>query len=50
MRQTIRRDRLIGPGDRIVIGLSGGADSVTLSVLLPQVAGKLARRSWRSRT
>jgi tRNA(Ile)-lysidine synthase len=38
MRQTIRRDRLIGPGDRIVIGLSGGADSVTLSVLLPPVA------------
>ena len=38
MRQTIRRDRLIGAGDRIVIGLSGGADSVTLSVLLPEVA------------
>jgi tRNA(Ile)-lysidine synthase len=38
MRETIRRDRLIGAGDRIVIGLSGGADSVTLSVLLPEVA------------
>jgi tRNA(Ile)-lysidine synthase len=38
MRQTIERDRLIGAGDRIVIGLSGGADSVTLSVLLPDVA------------
>ena len=38
MRQTIGRDRLFGAGDRIVIGLSGGADSVTLSVLLPEVA------------
>jgi tRNA(Ile)-lysidine synthase len=38
MRETIRRDRLIGAGDRIVIGLSGGADSVTLSVLLPEMA------------
>jgi tRNA(Ile)-lysidine synthase len=38
MRQTIGRDRLIGAGDRIVIGLSGGADSVTLSVLLPEMA------------
>ena len=38
MRQTIGRDRLFGAGDRIVIGLSGGADSVTLSVLLPDVA------------
>ncbi len=34
----IGRDRLFGAGDRIVIGLSGGADSVTLSVLLPDVA------------
>jgi tRNA(Ile)-lysidine synthase len=41
MRQTIGRDRLIGAGDRIVIGLSGGADSVTLSVLLPEVAREL---------
>jgi tRNA(Ile)-lysidine synthase len=38
MRQTIARDRLFGAGDRIVIGLSGGADSVSLSVLLPDVA------------
>jgi tRNA(Ile)-lysidine synthase len=38
MRQTIARDRLFGAGDRIIIGLSGGADSVTLSVLLPGVA------------
>jgi tRNA(Ile)-lysidine synthase len=38
MRQTIARDGLFGAGDRIVIGLSGGADSVTLSTLLPAVA------------
>ena len=41
MRRTIGRDRLFGAGDRIVIGLSGGADSVTLSVLLPEVAREL---------
>lgn len=38
MRRTIGRDRLFGAGDRIVIGLSGGADSVSLSVLLPDLA------------
>ena len=38
MRRTIGRERLFGAGDRIVIGLSGGADSVTLSVLLPDAA------------
>jgi tRNA(Ile)-lysidine synthase len=38
MRRTIGRDRLFGAGDRIVIGLSGGADSVSLSVLLPGVS------------
>jgi tRNA(Ile)-lysidine synthase len=41
MRQTIARDGLFGAGDRIVIGLSGGADSVTLSTLLPDVAREL---------
>lgn len=38
MRRTIGRDRLFGARDRIVIGLSGGADSVSLSALLPDVA------------
>jgi tRNA(Ile)-lysidine synthase len=41
IRDTILRDRLLLPGDRIVIGLSGGPDSVTLSHLLPQVARAL---------
>jgi tRNA(Ile)-lysidine synthase len=38
IRDTVQRERLIAPGDRIVIGLSGGPDSVTLSHLLPEVA------------
>jgi tRNA(Ile)-lysidine synthase len=38
IRETCQRERLISAGDRVVIGLSGGADSVTLSHLLPEVA------------
>jgi tRNA(Ile)-lysidine synthase len=38
IRDTVLRHRLIDPGDRIVIGLSGGPDSVTLAHLLPEVA------------
>jgi tRNA(Ile)-lysidine synthase len=38
MRASARRHQLFGPGDRLVIGLSGGADSVTLSLLLPDMA------------
>jgi tRNA(Ile)-lysidine synthase len=38
IRDTVERDRLIAAGDRIVIGLSGGPDSVTLAHLLPEVA------------
>ncbi len=38
IRETCRRERLISAGDRIVIGLSGGPDSVTLAHLLPPVA------------
>jgi tRNA(Ile)-lysidine synthase len=38
IRETCRRERLISGGDRLVIGLSGGADSVTLAHLLPEVA------------
>lgn len=41
IRAATRRHRLVGAGDRIVIGLSGGADSVTLSLLLPGVAREL---------
>jgi tRNA(Ile)-lysidine synthase len=38
LRATVARDRLLSAGDRIVIGLSGGPDSVTLSHLLPEAA------------
>lgn len=38
IRDTSERERLMTAGDRIVIGLSGGPDSVTLSHLLPDVA------------
>jgi tRNA(Ile)-lysidine synthase len=38
IRDTVLRHHLISEGDRIVIGLSGGPDSVTLAHLLPDVA------------
>ena len=36
--RTIRRAGLIGPGDRIAVALSGGADSVALTWLLRDIA------------
>ena len=36
--RTIRRAGLIGPGDRIAVALSGGADSVALTFLLRDIA------------
>jgi tRNA(Ile)-lysidine synthase len=41
IRDTVLRHHLLSEGDRIVIGLSGGADSVTLAHLLPDVARDL---------
>jgi tRNA(Ile)-lysidine synthase len=38
IRDIVRRHRLLEPGDRVIIGLSGGPDSVTLSHLLPEIA------------
>ena len=34
IRQTIRRERLLPPGSRVLVGLSGGADSVALTHIL----------------
>lgn len=38
VRQTIKKHRLLHPGERILIGVSGGADSVALLVILNEVA------------
>ena len=38
VRRTIRHHALIPSGSRVVIGLSGGADSVALAVLLSELA------------
>src|SRR6187401_3227800 len=39
--RTIRRAGLFGPGDRIAVAVSGGADSVALSFLLRDLAPEL---------
>jgi tRNA(Ile)-lysidine synthase len=44
IRETCLRERLISAGDRVIIGLSGGPDSVTLAHLLPEVARGLGAR------
>ena len=41
VRRTIRRHALCPPGSRVLIGLSGGSDSVALTLLLREVAASL---------
>jgi len=38
VRRTIREQDLITPGSRIIVGLSGGADSVALTLLLSELS------------
>jgi tRNA(Ile)-lysidine synthase len=38
VRRTLHQNSLIPPGSRVVVGLSGGADSVALTVLLAELS------------
>ena len=40
VRRTIRRHALLPPGTRVLVGLSGGSDSVALFFLLQQIAAR----------
>lgn len=42
--RTIRRERLLGPGDRVAVAVSGGSDSVALAHLMRDVAPALECR------
>ena len=44
VRATLLREEMIEPGDGVLIGVSGGRDSVTLLALLAALAGPLALR------
>jgi tRNA(Ile)-lysidine synthase len=37
LRKTIHKDKMLGPADRVLIGVSGGADSVCLALCLKDI-------------
>ncbi|HXI59503.1 MAG TPA: tRNA lysidine(34) synthetase TilS [Polyangia bacterium] len=41
MLKTIRREQLLGAGDRVLVGVSGGPDSMALLAVLWELAGRL---------
>ncbi|MEE8538498.1 MAG: tRNA lysidine(34) synthetase TilS, partial [Woeseiaceae bacterium] len=44
VERAIRRERLLGPGMKVAVGCSGGADSVALVRLLAELKGSLGVR------
>ena len=40
--KTVTTDRMLQPGDRVLVGLSGGPDSTALLLCLHQLAEKLS--------
>ena len=44
VRKAVQDYEMIAPGDRILVGVSGGKDSVVLTVALARLPGPLLRR------